>query len=404
MNILLKYLSLFAVLALALTACSSGSQSSKEFKPWATDVLARDMDSLKNFSIVLYDMDITPEGQHRHRYKIIVDKNYQAAKTPAPAPTGLDSSALVAIPSSDSLADSDQAALASLRSQSDSSSATSPADSSSEALAQAAKSEGIETKITDWIPVSKEEFTYHSNNMGMEVLSKEEGEISKVPAPAGYNRYVGNGNYGQWQQNPQTGETFWSFYGKYMFMQSMFNMLSPPRYYEYNDYRNNYRGNRPFYGSGGVTRYGTSSRAVASTHPHFSSRMNSNPSFKERVGSSINESKTMPVVGQRSSSNSRTSSRFGNTNNSRYERKSASGSSSSDSKSSAGSSSSSSSSRRSTGRDAASSSSSSSRSSVSSGSSSSSASKSSSSSSSSRRSSSSSSSSSSRRSSGGRRR
>lgn len=122
------------------------------------------------------------------------------------------------------------------------------------------KGEETEETKTGWYEVSEAFFQKHSNNMGMELAAKANGKISKVPSPPGYYNYVGNTRYGGWHNH--NGSDFWSFYGRYAFMNSMFNTMTTPipRTY-YRDYHDNYRGRNSYYGptTGGKKYYGTGS-------------------------------------------------------------------------------------------------------------------------------------------------
>lgn len=150
--------------------------------------------------------------------------------------------------------------------------------------------DSVYTKETDWLPVNADFFNKNIDNMGMELASKTDGKLSKTVAPAGYSNYVGNEKYGQWVQ--RDGENFWEFYGKYMFISSMFNMaMFPPRYGYWNDYRTNYYGyGRPYYGptKNGHRMYGTNSRYAQS---NSRSKWNSKSSdFKSRVRNKVSRS------------------------------------------------------------------------------------------------------------------
>ena len=122
--------------------------------------------------------------------------------------------------------------------------------------------EDIREVTTDWKEVGKAEFNRYVNDMGMEIAARDStGQLTKSVAPPGYNNYVGNPRYGQWQSSG--GSSFWAFYGQYAFMSSLFRMGSYPvqRSY-YNDWRGNYRGSgRTYYGpsTGGTSYYGTNS-------------------------------------------------------------------------------------------------------------------------------------------------
>lgn len=145
---------------------------------------------------------------------------------------------------------------------------------------------------TPWYSVSRKFFDANVNNMGMSLASRVDGgEVSKVPSPAGYNRYVGNTHYGYW------GGGFWHFYGQYMFMSTMFHMMSPISYGGYNNYRSNYYGRRPYYGTttNGRPQYGTKSsygqkRMTSGSSRYSSSRRSSSGSSRTSSGRSSRSS------------------------------------------------------------------------------------------------------------------
>lgn len=186
--------------------------------------LIRDLDGEKKFEIMLYDMEDNSglfSSDYRHQYNIIREKDSVVV---------IDSTqkaAVVKVP--------------------------------------------YKTK-TAWYPVTKEFFKKNVDNMGMTLVSKDTtGHISKIPSPPGYNNYVGNRRYGYW------GGGFWHFYGQYMFMSTMFHMMSPISYGGYNNYRSNYYGRRPYYGSttNGRPQYGTRSTSSQRRMNNGSSRYGS---------------------------------------------------------------------------------------------------------------------------------
>ena len=191
---------LLVALSLAFFSCE------KSQKKTAIDTMIRDMENEKTFEIMLYDME---EGgwfsDYKHQYSIIRER--------------------------DSIVINDST--------------------------QRAETVKVPVKKrTGWYIISKTFYKKSLDNMGMTLVSKDSsGTISKVPAPAGYNRYVGNRQYGHW------GGGSWHFFTQYLFMRSMFHMMSPISYGGYNSYRRNYAGKRPYYGSsnGGKPQYGTRS-------------------------------------------------------------------------------------------------------------------------------------------------
>ena len=233
----MKTIQITLLLTLSALLFSCGGKSQRKTP---IDTLIRDMEAEKTFEIMLYDME---EGglfsDYKHQYTIIREK--------------------------DSIVINDSTQ----------------------------KAEHVKVpfkKKTQWFVITKEFYKKNLDNMGMTLVSKDEnGKISKVPAPAGYNRYVGNRGYGSWN-----GGGFWQFYGQYMFMSSMFHMMSPISRGGYNNYRSNYSGRRPYYGStsGGKPQYGTrsssSQRRINSGSSKYSSGRRS--SGGSRYGSSSRSS------------------------------------------------------------------------------------------------------------------
>ncbi len=148
--------------------------------------------------------------------------------------------------------------------------------------------------ITSWISVSDTTFDYYSQDLDMEILSMNENEEIAYSAPPGYNRYVGNMQYGEWKQD-DNGDTFWAFYGKYAFLQSMFGHHYPIYNYDYYSYLNDYKGKSSYYGSytaSGKYAYGTDSR--------HSSKIQGRNTFSERVRQRVARSSSSSYTSQRS--------------------------------------------------------------------------------------------------------
>lgn len=234
-------MSMFVVLA-----CSSEKRQVKS----PVDELVKQLDKEKNFSIILFDMDMEEktfgDDIFKHQYKVITEVDGKPTE-----------------------------------------------------------------RTTEWYNVSKGFFLQNENNMGMEIASKDNGVVSKVPAPPGFNRYVGNEQYGHWNTG-SNGTSFWEFYGQYAFMSSMFglasNMLNRNSYY---DYRNNYMGRQPYYGQtmDGRPAFGTYSTHGQQANPNFIKRVGSTSAFKEKVSNRVNRSGgSSSVSGSRSSDNSKSSS------------------------------------------------------------------------------------------------
>ncbi len=122
------------------------------------------------------------------------------------------------------------------------------------------KEENGKTEETGWVKVNPSFYEQNINNLGMAILSKPYGEFEPDPqaAPPGM-AYVGNPQYGEWKKDGN-GNSFWSWYGRYAFFSNLF--FYPPYYYSYgswNRWRNDYRHQKPYYGSSktGVDTFGS---------------------------------------------------------------------------------------------------------------------------------------------------
>lgn len=127
-----------------------------------------------------------------------------------------------------------------------------------------------QTYFTDWYKVPRRVYQDYWNYLGMVVLAKgADGKITDTPFPPGY-QYVGNPRYGRWRED-NSGNRFWEFYGKFAFMNAMFNMFRGPVYYndwdEWGRYR---RSNRPYFGSKG--QFGTNGSYTQKTYKNFFER------------------------------------------------------------------------------------------------------------------------------------
>jgi hypothetical protein len=221
---------LIAILSVSvlMAACSSDGQ---RFVKSPIDNLIRDMDQEKNFTVLLYDMDMEDNfggDKYKHKYKIVTMKD------------------------------------------------TVPQE-----------------RVTDWLEVDEATFLENENNMGMEIASKVDGKLSKAVAPPGYSQYVGNEKYGNWRTNSD-GTSFWEFYGQYAMMSSMLGlasgMINRNSYY---DYRGNYMGTgRPYYGalSDGRPMYGTYSDHGKRANPDFHNRPGGGSAFKNKVNDRVSRS------------------------------------------------------------------------------------------------------------------
>lgn len=263
--ILIAFLVFFS--ATFLTSCGSSEKVIKD----PVDNYTRDLGKYNTYSVILHDMDLEENtfssDIYKHQYKFIL---------PAKDTTG---------------------------------------------------GKVVRDSLSGWVVVSEETFNKNLDNMGMELLSKnEDGKVSKIPSPAGYNNYVGNQRYGSWQTG-SGGNSFWAFYGQYAFMSSMFGMMSSRPIYQssYTDYNRNYRGSRPYYGTttSGQRAYGSGS--ATSQAMNSKSKFKSNVSSKVARSSSGSYTRSSGSSSGRSSGTSSSSSRSGRSSGSSSRSRSSSG-------------------------------------------------------------------------------
>jgi len=154
---------------------------------------------------------------------------------------------------------------------------------------------GEDIQTTPWQPVPQEVYRRYESYLGMTLLSKtEEGSISEAPHPPGY-QYVGNTRYGRWERDG-SGNSFWSFYGKYAMMSHLFGLGTRTVYRgDWNNYRDYSRRGRAYYGPN--KEYGTNGSYTKQTRPNFYRRtMNrrslSNEKFGNKVQRRVGRSRT----------------------------------------------------------------------------------------------------------------
>jgi hypothetical protein len=145
------------------------------------------------------------------------------------------------------------------------------------------------SKTTDWLPVSKNDFQQYQPYLDMTIWSKNNWVVSEAIGPAGYE-YVGNPQYGHWQTGP-SGMSFWVFYGQYRLLS---DLLGGGRIYrsDYDGYNTHRSQKRPYYGS--KNQYGTSGSYTKTKKDNFYTRKMaaSKSSFSSRVKERIGRTKT----------------------------------------------------------------------------------------------------------------
>jgi len=217
-SLLIMNRSISSIIAIiTLFVLSCGGGQTYEYIRPPVDQMYSSLKTLDTYTIILEDMDVPEEGVFRHKYRVVYPVND-----------------------------------------------TTIADST-----------------TRWMAVDQTYFFKNEGNLGMALVSKkEDGTLNKIAAPAGYDNYVGNEKYGQWQTN-SSGGSFWAFYGRYMFLSSLFHYTSPVGYRGYRTYDTSYRGSRPYYGgTSSNPKYGTSSSSMKNSKPSFFTRRASSTGWK----------------------------------------------------------------------------------------------------------------------------
>lgn len=132
-----------------------------------------------------------------------------------------------------------------------------------------------EKQETNYQEVDQSFYEANLEYLGMAILVKPYGVFEKdrqtKASPPGM-AYVGNSKYGEWKKD-DTGNRFWSWYGRYAFFSSLF--FFPPSYYYYNSWygwNNHYRNRKPYFGTNakGTRKYGTSG-SYTKRSPRFQS-------------------------------------------------------------------------------------------------------------------------------------
>jgi hypothetical protein len=147
-----------------------------------------------------------------------------------------------------------------------------------------------ETTQTDWERVDESFYDANLEYLGMAILAKPYGVFEQdrvIQATPPGMAYVGNAKYGEWKKD-NTGNSFWSWYGKYALFSMLFN--SRPSYYSrnsWNGWNNNYRNSRPYFGKtqGGFQKYGTAGTHVKKSPGLSSTNFAKSGGFKSQTPS-----------------------------------------------------------------------------------------------------------------------
>ncbi len=147
-----------------------------------------------------------------------------------------------------------------------------------------------ETTETPWQQVDESVYDANLEYLGMALLAKPYGTFEQdrltQPAPPGM-AYVGNPQYGEWKED-NSGDRFWSWYGKYAFFSNLF--FFPPLYYGYSSWygwHNNYRYKKPYFGKTkqGFQQFGTFGTAVKKSPTFQNTTFAKSGGFKSQASS-----------------------------------------------------------------------------------------------------------------------
>lgn len=147
-----------------------------------------------------------------------------------------------------------------------------------------------ETSETGWEQVDESVYDANLEYLGMAVLAKPYGVFEKdrltEAAPPGM-AYVGNTEYGEWRQD-DSGNRFWSWYGRYAFFSNLF--FFPSYHYGYRSWsgwRNDYRYKKPYFGktSSGARQFGTSGTFVKKSPVFQNTHFAKSGGFKTQAAS-----------------------------------------------------------------------------------------------------------------------
>lgn len=136
----------------------------------------------------------------------------------------------------------------------------------------------------EWKTVNREFFEKHENDLGMEIVSHHNGNLSREAKPVGFGWAIGNEKYGSWEKiesdststtNSHTNRRWRSNGSGFLFWYWM--MRRPAYQSNYNGYRTAAARGSSYYGSSlnGNTQYGTRSEYQKSKRPSFFTRRNS---------------------------------------------------------------------------------------------------------------------------------
>ncbi|MCT4663655.1 MAG: hypothetical protein N4A45_00310 [Flavobacteriales bacterium] len=135
------------------------------------------------------------------------------------------------------------------------------------------KNDSLHQVNKEWVDVSKALYEKHKNDLGMEILTFQDGVVSDVARPVGYGWAVGNEKHGEWvapdstnnhsSSNSSGHNRVWrhSSTSPFFWMWLASSGRSGVSRGHYNNFQNHATSNRAFYGAGTNGKYAHGTRS-----------------------------------------------------------------------------------------------------------------------------------------------
>ncbi len=158
-------------------------------------------------------------------------------------------------------------------------------------IAVQGKKDSLVEEKRDWASVNEDFFQKHKEDLGMEILSKHNGVISRVAQPVGMGWAIGNSAHGTWEEVKDSTHTTHRRWRTHHTSPFFWYWLGTRRNYSYNGYQNYQNAKasgQSFYGknSNGKYEYGTRSTYQENKRSSFYSRRKTNSSRWLKLGRS----------------------------------------------------------------------------------------------------------------------
>ncbi len=150
------------------------------------------------------------------------------------------------------------------------------------------ENDSLKVDSLDWKTVNEDFFKKHEANLGMEIVSNHDNNLSRIAKPVGFDWAVGNPKYGEWEAehpkdsthtNTDSSRRVWRPHTSGLFWYWMLRRPAYQRDYVSNKVYN--ASGRSYYGgtTNGATSYGTNSAYQKSKRSSFFTRKRSSSSW-----------------------------------------------------------------------------------------------------------------------------